>query len=79
MKKVSLAVFLSACAFAGAVHAQQRPPANTVVRITDPDAVAQAEQRARAAQASAQRNAPTPGKYAPHHRVHHGAKPAPKQ
>jgi hypothetical protein len=79
MKKVSLAVFLSACALTGAVHAQERPPANTVVLITDPSAVALAEQHAREAQASAQNNGPMTGKHMMHHHPSHKAKPAPKQ
>lgn len=71
MKQVSLALFLSLGALAGAAHAQDRPPVNTVVESTDPDAVAQVEQHARDAQDSAAASEMAPAPRAPrHHRMH---------
>ncbi len=71
MKKVSLALFLSIGALAGAAYAQDRPPVNTVVESTDPDAVAQVEQHARDAQDAAASSEMTPAPHKPHHRRMH--------
>jgi hypothetical protein len=71
MKTLSLALFLTACTVAGVAQAQDRPPSDTVRRITDPDAVARSEQNARDAAASAQRAEDMQMHKAP---MHHGQK-----